>query len=252
MAQKFLFETSFEPKDIAERDAAIPVDVHEATLKAEYAKGFEQGRAEAQAGIDARNTEQLQDLNTKLFDLLEEQKHHRHKVQTLLGEVLKKSLEKLFPALAKAHGLEEILNVVSTTFQEEKPGQEMGVFAHPETVSALSDKLATLEKEEGRSVRFKVTEDPTLSFSDCRITWEGGGLERLSSRLYEEIEQCLDRLKITETIEVPEAKESEDLSAQAAFSSSQEQAEQPQESTEDSSQKADKDDIETIEEVNND
>lgn len=237
MTQKFLFETSFEPKDIAERDAAIPVDVHETALKAEYVKGLEQGRADAQAGIDARNTEQLQDLNTKLIVLLEEQKQYRHKVQTLLGEVLKASLEKLFPALAETHGLEEVLKVVSTTFQEEKPGHEMGVFVHPETVRALSEKLTTLESEEGSSVCFKVTEDPALSYSDCRITWEGGGLERLSSRLYKEVEQCLDRLKITETIEMPEAKENEELSEQTERSNAG---------------LGNKDENETIEEVKND
>ena len=207
MSKKFLFDTSFEPQDMATRASAIPLADHTVALQKEYDKGVQQGSTETQAGIDARNTEQLQDLNIRLITLLEEQKKYREKVQTLVAGILQKSLEKLFPVMAKEKGINEVLQVVSKTFETTPPGREIKIFAHPDTVNALQKKLNSLQENPSQTLIFTVQADEKLSFSDCRITWEGGGLERLSSRLYQEIDTCLERLSVTETITLENSQE---------------------------------------------
>lgn len=211
-AKKFLFETSFDPEDMAARAAAVPLETHTAAIEEAHSKGFEEGRNEAQEGIDARNTEQLQHLNVKLLTLLEEQEQYRHKVQTLLASILQKSLEKLFPVLAKKQGLSEVLDVVAQTFKKTAPAREITLFTCPQTVDALQEKLKTLQKDFDQPLIFKVCGEETLTYTDCRLEWEGGGVERLSSRLYQEIEACLERLSVTETIDTPPLSQDSSLS----------------------------------------
>ncbi len=195
--QKFLFETSFDPEEILAREQAISVEHHKKCLEEEYSKGFTKGFEEAQQGIDARNTEQLRDINARLLSLLEEQTQHREKSQVILSRVLQKCLEKLFPTMANQCAIEEVLTTISKAFDQEPPSREIEVFVHPETVEALRGKLSSTKEGEIKNIHFKVQAAPDLDKSDCRLMWEGGGLERLSSRIFKEIDECLERLGAT-------------------------------------------------------
>jgi len=57
-------------------------------------------------------------------------------------------------------------------------------------IDALSDRLSELAHEEGFEGRIVATPDNTITGSDCRIEWRGGGAERS----YDALEQAIGEL----------------------------------------------------------
>lgn len=190
---------------MAERESAILLADHMKALEESHGKGFAAGQEEAETGIVA----QLETLHLTLLDLIAEQTRHRQKSQMLLAGILQTSLAKLFPALAQQGALEEVLETVGRVFESEVPAQEITISVALGTADKLQERLRVLKEEHDQPLTFKVQEDPELCASDCRLDWEGGGLERLSARLYQEIETCLARLGVTEHLDEEPEKDKE-------------------------------------------
>jgi flagellar biosynthesis/type III secretory pathway protein FliH len=73
-------------------------------------------------------------------------------------------------------------------------GEPRIVLRAPQPVlDALAGKLADIAHEEGFDGRIVAMVDSTLSGSDCRIEWRGGGAERSYEALAEEIGMLIQR-----------------------------------------------------------
>ncbi|MCA8909402.1 MAG: hypothetical protein KDA49_12755 [Rhodospirillaceae bacterium] len=220
--QKFLFETSFDPEDIrrakeaearrkreAERAAAeaaakavvqpepelphFSEDDVEAARAAGYAEGEDAGRAEALNGIERHLADMIEQIPGTLGALVTAQKQsdadlveHAVGIAVTVGR-------KLFPELARRRGLVEIEAVVRDCLAEMIDEPRLVIRVSDEMLDMVRARLDTLVAESGFEGAIVCMADPAMGPSDCRVDWADGGAERLSSRLWEEVEATIGR-----------------------------------------------------------
>ncbi|MCB9958582.1 MAG: hypothetical protein H6843_08280 [Rhodospirillaceae bacterium] len=220
--QKFLFETSFDPEDIrrakeaearrkreAERAAAEAAaktveppqpegpqfsedDVEDARA-AGYAEGEQAGHQAALAGIEQRLAGMIEQIPGTLGGLIKAQKQsdadlveHAVGIAVTVGR-------KLFPELARRRGLAEIEAVVRDCLEEMIDEPRLVIRVSDEMLDIVRARLDTLVAESGFEGAIVCMADPAMGPSDCRVDWADGGAERLSARLWEEVEATIGR-----------------------------------------------------------
>ena len=195
VARKFLFDVhSFDEVvvEVVEEPADPPPPTYsEAELADARAHAFAQGRAqgrsealeEAQAAEERAVSRALEAVNANLQFLLEAEVERAARYEAEAVRLALATLERLFPALAAAHGLAEVKAVAQSVLdahQQAAAGTAaIELRVHPDHVEALSDLTA------GASIC--VAGDPALGPADCYAAWADGGAVRDAGALAQAI-----------------------------------------------------------------
>jgi len=169
----------------------------EAAKEAAFAEGVEQGRAEAQAAIDAEAAMREEQLTTAFSVLtasiaeevqayqaqLEEQKAHMVQLAVLMAKKMTgKTLaeEPLAPVMG-------MIDECVTMFSGEG---KLAFKVHPDLVKPLEKHLKSLE---GSEFEREVIGCETVTPGSCKIRWPGGEANRDQEALWQEIETMVTR-----------------------------------------------------------
>jgi flagellar assembly protein FliH len=198
--KRFLFDTSFEPEELAIKKAAdVPqpkyFDEDLAQARAEgYAEGENAGRAQVLESIEqdvdkcvAAITQDLTELRQHLNSMQDRQTRDAVQVAATL-------VRKLFPRLAREHGLAEIDNVVAEAMARLREEPRIVVRIPESLLDTVRDRVETAAKAAGFEGRIVFLAEDSLASGDVRIEWADGGAERDTGRIWQDIEQLIQRI----------------------------------------------------------
>ncbi|MEB3702246.1 Flagellar assembly protein FliH [Candidatus Bealeia paramacronuclearis] len=180
IAQKFLFDENFDagppPEMITASHAEVLQQIaHEKAL--ESAKSMSHTLA----------SEQLQIIVQKLEDVKSIEESHLSQIGEEAAALVTIVIQKLFPILAQKGALEEVkaaFESASRSFQDQK---KITFSVHPDLVEDIKNYV--IEKKSPVSI--DVMGDPSLEISDCRLSWDQGGVERYLKWMIREIIKIL-------------------------------------------------------------
>lgn len=206
---KFLFDTSFDADDAPEPAPAapeteaapappppLPIYGEEDLAKARQ-EGRAQGRAEAEAAV--RNSieqsagaalttmaEKLPGLARQLEDGL------RANVRLMLETALA-GLRRMVPELNRRGGLAEVEGLLEQTVANLRDESRIVVRLNEQLLDGLRGRLDRVAQSSGFEGRFVLLADDEIPAGDCRIEWADGGVERMASRVWSDIEAAVMR-----------------------------------------------------------
>lgn len=185
-ASKFLFDVSFDKEGLHNNEKIYS--------RADLAKEKE---ASYREGAQASNTEHLAQISQKLSEMIALEESALGTLQKKIAEIVTHVTRKILPYSAEKGALDEVLGVVNEAFKEAPPLKNLTIFVNPEVVEPLKEKLEDLKKEESFQAETKVEGEETLGPLDCRVDWEGQGVERLTSKIWAQVDLAVERYGVS-------------------------------------------------------
>lgn len=195
--EKYLFENSFdvEPPPAPAEEVPEPTSYSEEELAAAVGEGFAKGKTDgyesALQGIEQTSAQALSAIAARLEAVVAElaEVNERREHQSLQAAVT--ILRKLFPELARRHGLDEIEAAVAACLEHLQDEPRVVVRTADSLVDVLRERIDPLAEACGFEGKIVLLADEALSSSDVRIEWADGGAERDTGRLWDEVGQIL-------------------------------------------------------------
>jgi flagellar assembly protein FliH len=186
----FLFETAFDD-DAAEPEQEQPIALLPSALaaikQASFDDGYAQGLQAAKDSLEQKLDDRIAGLGVQvdaLSDALE------NRLDALRLDALRLALlvnRKLFPATEKRHGGEEVTAVVEAHLRQCLDAPKVTLRAHPDVLPHVQTRIEPELVRRGHEGMWVFMPDEALSVGDCRLEWDGGGAERSSERIWDEI-----------------------------------------------------------------
>jgi flagellar assembly protein FliH len=201
-ARRFLFDHNFDAarkpaKKLKPEDEKPPEPTFSrAQLDEARQQGYEQGRAagvaEATAGAEAEIARLVAGVAEALPGVAAAQDEANgrlmHDGATLVAAIVRKIL----PSLVARNGLDEIDALLDRCLRTLIDQPKIIVRVAPSHVEELKARLAAAASASGFGGRFMIETDDGLGPSDCRVSWQSGGLERRSEDIWRQVETALD------------------------------------------------------------
>jgi flagellar assembly protein FliH len=205
--QRFLFDRSFDanarpakkPKPEEEKppEPTFSRDELEAAQRDGYAQGHAAGVAEAADGLDAEIARLVAEIGERLPALSAAQAAANERLLHDGARLATVIARKILPAFTARHGMEEVAaligNCLKTLLDQPRITVRVGA-PYVETVRAHLDGAAAANAFDGR---FLVEPDDAMEPSDCRITWQGGGLERNEADIWRQVDAATEKYLAT-------------------------------------------------------
>lgn len=218
--RRYLFETSFDPEEI-ERRAQLARQAAEAaraaaepppppppppppTFSAEelaaaraeaYASGLEAGRQEAMASIERVVGDALQALAPQAAALVEAQRAVDDELVRDAAEVALAIVRKMLPEYTRKHGLAEIEAMIRECLARMLDEPRLVIRVSDAVLDPVQSRVAEMARSAGHEGAIIVMADPDLGPADAKIEWADGGAERISARIWSDIEAAVARIR---------------------------------------------------------
>lgn len=178
--QKFLFDESF--------DAGPPPEVIEvAQAEILQNQAYQSALEDAKSQSHTLASQGLQVIAAKLDEIKAIEESHLSQIGEEAASLAVVALQKLYPALAEKGGLDEVKKAFESASQSFQDQKEITFFVHPNLVEDTKVFVA----EAKTPVRISVEGDPMLEVTDCRLSWDQGGVERYVKWMAYEISKLL-------------------------------------------------------------
>jgi flagellar biosynthesis/type III secretory pathway protein FliH len=196
---KFLFDTDFgEGADAPRRRRAERAELEEAAFSEDdladarrsgYESGLAAGRAQASAAIETRIEGLLGTVAERLQALAGDLRARRLLTQDDITRLARTIAAKVSGRREEDGDLAVVARLVEQCLGEIYGPEQVTVAVDPALAEALGARLAG----SGGGLALSVAGDPSLSGTECRIDWPGGGARRLESEAWARIDAILDR-----------------------------------------------------------
>lgn len=237
-AERFLFDTSFDekkaedvldlqPDDLIEEEegfeAVAPPPTFteeelEAARQAAHAQGKEEGYAAAQQAIEAEALATLNNLASSIPELF---RQYEESIENMLidsGEIAALAVRKIAPELAKRNGTEEITALVRQTLQSLLDEPRVVIRLPADLLEQLRERLEKAARQSGFEGQLVLLPGENLEGHDCRLEWASGGAERMTTQIWQQIEDVFDRYlpqSETDSDDTQDEPPAEDISEEA-------------------------------------
>ncbi len=209
--QKFLFDTRFDapppppepvvelPPEPLEPEPPPPPTFSEAELETAktqaHAQGFAEGLAKARAELQTSEqrvqNELLDKLGQRLAELMSEQIARVEQSRAMVLQIAVTITRKLLPASVARHGQTEIEAAVQAVLAQLVHEPRVVVRVHDSQLDAVTATLEPQAQQRGLGGRLVFLVDSALGPADCKVEWADGGLERDTSRLWQQVDKAV-------------------------------------------------------------
>ena len=216
--KKFLFDTDFSPEanlkaqleaqakaepedelvEIEEETLAdVPLTFTEEDIARVREEGFQAGHTEAARDLTSALEQRL--ANTmdaisaqvaNLFDAFARDKEEHSRDAVAVATVI---VRKLFPALNMDKAMDEIEHMIVEAMQRTSGSPTLIIRVTPTMKEAVEAKVDELIALRGREGTVTVMSDDKLTEGDAAIEWDGGGMVRDSTLMWQEIDEIIER-----------------------------------------------------------
>jgi flagellar assembly protein FliH len=207
--QKYMFDTQFDalppaPPPVVEEIPAEPAPppppvfsegeleaARQQALAQGRAEGLQQGRTEALTGQDKLLAQLLDSIGFRLAEVMTEQAARFAQSQETVLQIALTIARKLLPATLQRQGLIEIEAAVLGVLAELMSEPRLVVRVHDSQLDTVTIKLQREAEQRGYAGKLVFLADAELGPSDCKVEWADGGLERDTTRLWNEIDKAV-------------------------------------------------------------
>jgi len=233
MAQvhKFLFDNSFDPDDVRRKREAEQrrrVEAEEAARRAEqealaglveqdrpptfgeeelavaraeaFGEGEAAGRSAAMATIENHAAQVLDRVAGRLGDLLAAQRRADEVLAEQAVQIALAITRKLMPQLERRHGLDEVEALIRDCLRDVPDEPRVVIRVSDGVIDAVRARLDAAGDDLGFPGHVVLLAESAMGPADCRVEWADGGAERLSDRVWQDIESAIARV-----LEYPQA-----------------------------------------------
>ncbi|MBX9776076.1 MAG: flagellar assembly protein FliH [Xanthobacteraceae bacterium] len=189
---KFLFENDFAPGG-GEKKSQITLDDHAARLKAAeaaaFARGFEQGAAEA----EKRSLAMIDRIATAMGTLDKQIEAVAAKIETEAVEVAVAVARKLAPELVATEPFAEIAALAVDCFRNLVKCPHVVVRVNDALHETAREKLDEIVRRCSPDTKLVLLAEPDIAPGDCRIEWADGGIDRDTAAIGAAIDEAVTR-----------------------------------------------------------
>lgn len=199
-------EPTFSEAEVAAAKAQGYKEGEKAGHAAGYAKGMtdgygngakegrEQAAREIQGTVDAQLAGALENIASGIAEMLAERNATNVMRRDQPVHIAMAILRKVLPESARRGALNEIEGLVHQCLTEMVDEPRFVVRVAEELQGEVRERLETLADEGGFSTRLIVVGDPSIGYSDCRIEWADGGMERDTNQLLDDVSHVMESL----------------------------------------------------------
>jgi flagellar biosynthesis/type III secretory pathway protein FliH len=169
-------------------------EVKEQALQEGYQKGLE----EAHATIEKHVYNSMGVLKEHLVHLQETQEALVHTMHGYVAHMCQVMAHKIYPVLAEKQVFQEVEALLEKAFQSLDRQVCLRVVVAPQAQEATINALQKLKENYQWTGETQVQTDSTLPPGDVQIHWEGGGIERYTQDLLDQLNSLLSQLSPTQ------------------------------------------------------
>lgn len=216
--KKFLFDTDFSPEanlkiqleaqakakpkeELAEIEEEAQVEAPPTFTEEDMARareeGFQAGHTEATrdltSALEQRLTNTMDAISAQvanLFDAFARDKEEHSRDAVAVATVM---VRKLFPALNMDKAMDEIEHMIIEAMQRTSGSPTLIIRVTSGMKEAVEAKVEELVALRGREGVVTVMADDKLTEGDAAIEWDGGGMVRDSTLMWQEIDEIIER-----------------------------------------------------------
>jgi flagellar assembly protein FliH len=157
-------------------------------------QAFEEGRCagieEARLSYEAIIASHLDRLTQDLEIFHEDQQKQEEQILSHAIEIGGGMVRAMLPVYAERGALDEITAMIASVVEGLSKDLHMTIRVHPHIEKNYAERLRDIAARES----IVIQGDDTLDMSDCKIQWETGGVERLSSNIQQKLDAILGDL----------------------------------------------------------
>lgn len=201
LAQKFLFDISFDAPggDARQRGSITPAEAVftrvelDAALAQARAESHAAGMAEAMRQREQQVAGALSAIAQQLSALLAAKDAARRAGERDTIELTRAIAGRLFPALVRKGALAELEAIIVQCMRDAVAEPRLVLRVPDAIFEAAQQQLAPLAANNGYPGKLIILVDEQLGEADCRIEWADGGAERDTARSWRDIEAAIAR-----------------------------------------------------------
>lgn len=214
--RKFLFDTDFTVIEHPEAetdldDAEVPAGgdteppaeeeppsvFSEEDLEVAHGQGFAEGKQEgireAADAIDRQTADALAQIGARLPELFVAQEKAAADLQRSGLLAMRALARKVLPGLAERDGLDEIDHLARLVLDRLRGEPRIVVRVNGRLGEDVQKRLLDIAARKGMTGSIEVIAEAGMAPGDCRIEWAGGGAERHTGTILDEIDQIIAR-----------------------------------------------------------
>lgn len=200
-AQKYLFDTDFDYSETSDDVQSItPKQMAMANTKVgekSYQDGYDKGVQDTNESITRIAGDQLFVITAKIDDLIETEKMILETFHVQVAQVCELITSKIMPTLIHQGALEEVKAVIDQAYGKLPKEQAVLIEVHSDLIELIEQHIKNAEPSESSSPQITVKAGESFNTSDCKISWQGAGIEHYTTAALKEVTEILLRLAET-------------------------------------------------------
>ena len=165
-----------------------------ARVRAEgFAEGREQASREAAQSMELRLTESFETVGERLYEVISSKESGNAAAAREAIAIAVAIARRMVPELYRRNAVAEIEHTVATVLSQVLETAELTVRIAESLADPLRERIKALAETRGIGDRVRIMADPSLTEGDCRIEWLGGGAERNTAAMWDEIEAIVEK-----------------------------------------------------------
>lgn len=200
--RRFMFDQSFDtgrrqakkPKPEDERPPEPTFNLQQ--LEEARNQGYEQGRAagnaESAASMETETARLVAAIAGQLPALMAAQAEANDRLMHDGATLVAAIARKILPSLVAQRGLDEVDSLVADCLRTLIDQPKIVVRVNARHTEGIATRLAAAASVSAFEGRFMVEADEAMGPSDCRISWQGGGLERKAEDIWRQVETAIE------------------------------------------------------------
>ncbi len=139
--------------------------------------------------------DQLFVITSKIESLIETEKTIMDTFHRQIAQICDLITSKIIPVIATQGAAMEIKGLLDKVIENLPMDKKVIFYVHPKLKSVIEGHIKNLqEKSISPNLSYKIQEDTTLQETDCRITWEGAGINHYIETTKKQVHEMLMRL----------------------------------------------------------
>jgi flagellar assembly protein FliH len=200
--RRFMFDQSFDagrrqakkpkPEDEKPPEPTFNLQQIEEARQQSYEQGRTAGSAESAASVEAEIARLVAAIAAQLPTLMAAQASANDRLMHDGATLVAAIARKILPALVAQHGLGEVDSLIADCLRTLIDQPKIVVRVSTRHTEEIATRLAAAASVSAFDGRFMVEADEAMGPSDCRVSWQGGGLERKAEDIWRQVETAIE------------------------------------------------------------